>query len=772
MAPAGPTRFSRQLRDMPIRRKLVLIAMVATASALIVAGVGIIAFDSALFRGYLRRDLTALARIIGDNSTAALAFDDSRAAGETLAALRARTHVIAACVYRPDATLLASYLRSNPESGCPAAADAEQMARLTGDDIRSTANDLTVYHPILLKGRRIGMLVLQYDLGELYQRMQLYSTIVFAVLLVASFISFLLSAALKALIATPISNLVETAGAVSRHKDYSIRAPKLTNDELGVLVDAFNEMLSGIQSRDADLKGALLALEGALRDAQSARDSLETTLASIGDAVISTGVDGRIVLANRAAQALLHRPEDEISGQPLDEIFHAVNEFTHEKVESPVAKVLREGAVVGLANHTMLIARDGTETPIDASGAPIRGANGAVYGTVLVFRDVSGRRKADETSQLLAAIVQSSDDAIIGHALDGVITSWNKGAERIFGYTAQEMLGRPAAVIAPAGHDEMPTVLERIRNGERVEQYFAQRRTRAGSLIHVSITVSPLYDALGRTIGASKIARDVTDQVQATERLAALYADLKRSNARLEQSNEDLERFAFVASHDFQEPLRMITVYSQLLVRNYSGQLDGRASSFVENIVTGTERMRALLADLLAYVEAGEQQEQSAQEVDLNRLVEKAKQNLAASIGETGAVVTAGNLPVLKAYEGHLIPLFQNLIGNAIKYRSDKPPRIHVAVEESDGTLQFSVSDNGIGIAPEFHRKIFVPFKRLHGKQIPGTGIGLAICQRVVERYGGRIWVQSQAGEGAVFRFTLPLAPQVGEALRHDEQAG
>ncbi len=762
---AGPlrARITNRLRSVPIRHKLVMIAMVATTSALVAAGIGILFFDSFLFREYLRRDLSALARIIGDNSTAALAFEDSKTAGETLAALRARSHVATACIYRQNGTLLAQYLRADEKTGCASRVSPGDAVTTIEDDTRSSQGGLTVSHPILLAGRRIGTLILFYDLGELYERIKLYSVMVFAVLLIASLISFVLSKALRSLIAEPISNLVETASAVARTKDYSIRAPKLTNDELGVLVDAFNEMLSGIQSTDVNLQGALAAHEAALRDAQDTRDSLETTLASIGDAVISTDVEGRIVLVNRAAQALLRWPEAEIIGKPLDDIFRIVNEFSREKVDSPVTKVLREGTVVGLANHTVLIAKDGMETPIDDSGAPIRDRSGKIHGTVLVFRDVTGKRRADETSQLLAAIVQSSDDAIIGHALDGVITSWNKGAERTFGYSAEEMIGQPSAVLAPPGQDEMPAVLERIRNGERIEQYLTLRRTHAGNRINVSITVSPLYDAIGRTIGASKIARDVTEQVRATERLAELYADLKQSNERLARSNEDLERFAFVASHDFQEPLRTITVYSQLLVKSYGGQLDGKAATFVDNIVTGTERMRNLLADLLAYAEAGVRQEDATQAINLDSILEKVRQNLAASISDSGAVITTDRLPTLKAYEGHFIPLFQNLIGNAIKYRSDESPRIYISVREAGGVLEFTVSDNGIGIAPEFHQKVFVPFKRLHGKQIPGTGIGLAICQRVVERYGGRIWVESQEGNGSTFFFTLPDALRMKE---------
>jgi PAS domain S-box-containing protein len=428
-------------------------------------------------------------------------------------------------------------------------------------------------------------------------------------------------------------------------------------------------------------------------------------------------------------------------------------------VESPVAKVLREGDIVTMANHTILIARDGTEIPIDDSGAPIRREGGPTQGTVLVFRDVTARRRADETSRLLASIVQSSGDAIIAKSLDGIVTSWNPGAEIMFGYTSKEMIGRPISLIAAPGHEEeMPRILDRIRSGGRIDNFETIRRTKAGRLINVALTISPLYDALGRVVGASKIARDITGQVQTAAHLAQLNADLRQSNDDLARSNEDLERFAFVASHDLQEPLRMITVYSQLLVKTYGSGLDDQGEVFLDNIVGGTQRMRDLLADLLAYTELGARPGQPAEAVDLNTVLQKVLENLKVSIADSHAVVMASALPTLEAHEAHLIPLFQNLIGNAIKYRGTAPPRIHVSVAEADGHLRFAVADNGIGIEPEYSEKIFVPFKRLHGKGIPGTGIGLAICERVVERYGGRIWVESEPGHGSTFLFTLPRA--------------
>ncbi|MEO8660462.1 MAG: PAS domain S-box protein [Bryobacteraceae bacterium] len=729
-------------RDIPIKQKLTVTILVTVAVSLLLSGAGVVAADSFLFRSYLNRDLSALANILADNSNASIAFDDPQSANEVLASLRSRTHVVSACVRGANEVTLASYARPGAPTGCPSPGPEA--------GIRSTPEGLVVSQPIMLQSRSIGTVVLLYDLDEVGQRVRVFGTTVLIVLLISSVFAFWVSAGLRALVAAPILELAQAVTAVSKTKNYGIRARRLSGDETGVLTDAINEMLAGIQTRDTDLRKALVGRENALASAENAREFLATTLASIGDAVISTDTEGRVVFANPVAQALLGWPEAEIVGKHLDEVFRIVNELTREKVESPVAKVLREGTIVGMANHTLLMARSGAEIPIDDSGAPIRDSTGATRGTVLVFRDVTQSRRAEQTTRLLASIVESSDDAIVGHDLDCIFTTWNKGAEKTFGYSSDEAIGRSTLLIADSeSGDEMPGVLERIKRGERIDQYQAVRRTKNGQPIHVSVTVSPLLDELGRVVGASKIARDITEQVMASERLAQL-------NAALRRSNEDLERFAFVASHDLQEPLRMISVYSQLLIRACAGKVDGDTGMFVDYITGGTRRMRELLADLLAYAEIGANREDPVSTIDLNVVLEKVKENLRASIDDSGARVSSVPLPFLKADEVHFIPLFQNLIENAIKYRGADAPQIQIRVEESAHHVQFSVADNGIGIEPEYQEKIFAPFKRLHGPNIPGTGIGLAICLRVIERYGGRIWVESEAGRGATFHFTLP----------------
>ncbi|HXE14502.1 MAG TPA: ATP-binding protein [Bryobacteraceae bacterium] len=246
-------------------------------------------------------------------------------------------------------------------------------------------------------------------------------------------------------------------------------------------------------------------------------------------------------------------------------------------------------------------------------------------------------------------------------------------------------------------------------------------------------------------------------------RIQARTADLQSEMQRRERyarelwrANEDLKQFAFAASHDLQEPLRMITAYSQLLVRGYPGPLDDQAQVCLDFITRGAKQMRDLLSDLLSFAEAGVDRGKANEIIDLNRVIEDVKQNLKITIEENSAEIISRTLPKMEGERAHFVQLFQNLIGNAIKYRGEEPPRVLVVADEIDDSWRFSVTDNGMGIAPEYHAQIFGVFKRLHGQAIPGTGMGLAICQRVVERYQGRIWVESQPGEGAKFYFTIP----------------
>lgn len=267
---------------------------------------------------------------------------------------------------------------------------------------------------------------------------------------------------------------------------------------------------------------------GARAEIAELAERLRITLTSIGDAVVATDANGAVTYLNPVAEDLTGWPLSEATGKPLPEVFRIVNEETRKTVENPVSKVLKEGRVVGLANHTVLIARSREEYAIDDSAAPIRDRDGKIVGVVMVFRDITAQRHAEAATRLTASIVESSDDAIIGKDLSGVITTWNGGAERIFGYAAAEAIGEPISMLSvPGKPDDMPEILRRISGGERVEHFETLRQTKDGSLVNISLTVSPVYDAAGQIVGASKIARDMTEQVRARAQIAELAERLR-----------------------------------------------------------------------------------------------------------------------------------------------------------------------------------------------------------------------------------------------------
>lgn len=262
------------------------------------------------------------------------------------------------------------------------------------------------------------------------------------------------------------------------------------------------------------------------------------------------------------------------------------------------------------------------------------------------------------------------------------------------------------------------------------------------------------FDSMAGRLQSITVSRD--DLAREVEERKRIEGRLREALEGLEASNKDLEQFAYVASHDLQEPLRMVSSYVQLLGRRYKGKLDRDADEFIAFAVDGALRMQGLINDLLTYSRVSTRGKPFGP-VDCNRVIGEATDNLRLSIRESGAIVTHDPLPTIRADSAQMAQLFQNLIGNALKFRGGQPPRVHAAAEEKEEEWVFRVRDNGIGIEPRFFERIFLVFQRLHGGgEYPGTGIGLAVCKRIVERHGGRIWVESRPGEGSTFYFTIP----------------
>ena len=358
-----------------------------------------------------------------------------------------------------------------------------------------------------------------------------------------------------------------------------------------------------------------------------------------------------------------------------------------------------------------------------------------------------------ESEERFRTLVNTSADAIISANSEGKIAMWNQGAENIFGYTAEEVQGRSLSLIMPehlyenheVGINRVITSGESKLAGSTVE-LTGKKKDKTEFPVELSLSTWKT----GQGTFFTGIIRDITARKQAEEVLEGYRSEL-------ESSNESLEQFAYVASHDLQEPLRMVSSFMELLSNQYRDQLDENAQEYIDFAVDGAQRMQRLVIDLLTYSRVGTQGK-SFEAMECQDVLEISLSNLKVALQESSAGVTHDPLPNVMADEGQLIQLFQNLIGNAIKFIEDGPPKVHIGVSEEKGFHRFAIQDNGIGIAPENLERIFGVSQRLHSiDEFPGTGLGLAICKKIMERHGGRIWVESELGKGSTFFFTLPV---------------
>ena len=375
-----------------------------------------------------------------------------------------------------------------------------------------------------------------------------------------------------------------------------------------------------------------------------------------------------------------------------------------------------------------------------------------------VARDVTDRKKADELKFWLAAIVDSSNDAIIGKTLGGIITSWNHGAERAFGYTADEALGKSISMLVPAGFpNEEPQILERLKMGVRVEPFDTRRRRKDGQVIDVSVMISPVRDSRGAIIGASKMIRDITDRKRAEEALA-------RAKDAAEAANRELEAFSYSVSHDLRAPLRHASGFVSLLEKHAGASLDEKGRRYLETIGKASQKMGRLIDDLLSFSRMG-RVEMRRQPVSMEGLVRDVRQELAADTQGRDIQWKVGALPEVLGDPSLLRQVVMNLLSNALKYtRHRSQPRIEIGTAEADGGgSAFFVRDSGAGFDMQYKDKLFGVFQRLHrAEEFEGTGIGLAIVKRIIQRHGGEVWAEGKVGEGAAFYFTLPTCERKG----------
>lgn len=472
-------------------------------------------------------------------------------------------------------------------------------------------------------------------------------------------------------------------------------------------------------------------------------------LESAPDAMVIVDRDGRIVLINTQTERLFGYSRIELIGQPVEVLVPERSRAAHpahrkQYIAAPVVRAMGSG--LDLWGRR----RDGSEFPVEISLSPIETMEGSLVSSTI--RDVSERVRIHEVRAELAAIVGSSDDAIIGTALDGTIRSWNRGAQRIFGYAAAAVIGQSVRCLLPPGRaEEEPTLIEALTRGDRVEPFETVRRCEDGRDIEVSVTLSPIHDSGGRIVGVSKVARDITDRKRAERALA-------EAKDATDVANRELEAFSYSVAHDLRAPLRGIDGFSQALLEDAYDSLDETGRRYLHRVRDLTKHMAELIESLLSLARIS-RSEPRCEVVDLSELARAATRRLSAAqpdrpidVAITDGLTAWGDARLLGV-------VLDNLLGNAWKFTRDQPhPRVEFSSLRQDAERVFYVRDNGAGFDMAHAAKLFGVFQRLHSPdEFEGTGIGLATVQRVIERHGGRVWADGSPGAGATVYFTVTI---------------
>jgi PAS domain S-box-containing protein len=516
-------------------------------------------------------------------------------------------------------------------------------------------------------------------------------------------------------------------------------------------------MLSPLESAEGTLVTAAIRNISVRRAAEEHLAQMEGRyrglLEAAPDAMVVVNQAGEIVLLNVQAEKQFGYRRDELLGQKVKNI---IPQGFAERLIADGTRSAAEALAQQIGTGIELIAlrKDGTEFPIEIMLSPLESADGTLV--TAAIRDISVRKTAEvhlaQMEGRYRGLLEAAPDAMVVVNQDSEIVLLNVQAEKQFGYRRDELLGQKIKNIIPVGFAER-LVADALRS---VEDALSQQigtgielcaRRKDNTEFPIEIMLSPLESAEGMLVTAA--IRDISVRKQAEVNLLGKVDELKRSN-------DELGQFAYIASHDLQEPLRMVASYTQLLSRRYKGKLDSDADEFIAFAVDGASRMQRLIQDLLTYSRVGTKGKE-LQQTSSEEAFEQSLLNLRGGIQDSGAIVTHDPLPPVLADEIQLTQLFQNLIGNAIKYQNAGTPRIHVSATKNGGRKWlFSVKDNGMGIDAIYFERIFVMFQRLHKREeFAGTGIGLAICKKIVERHGGVISVRSQPGQGSTFEFSL-----------------
>ncbi|MFL6646453.1 MAG: PAS domain S-box protein [Sulfurifustaceae bacterium] len=864
------------LSNVSMRWKTVAVMLTVAGVSVLLEGAGLLRHTRTTFEREIVQDLSVVGDLIGHHGAAAVASNDRRTAADILTALRRDERVIAGAFYDRDGKMVADYYRTDADrSLLPASVPVGRAPVFTADSV-------TVARPIETDARFVGELHLVADMRDWKQALLRFLAVLALLFAGVLVVGFVVSMGLQRLVTGRVDELARLMRRVVKERDYGLRAVKRGNDEIGQLVDGFNEMLAEIGSRraQAETSQRLLRARVAELDAEiterkrveaelrRSRQQVQSFIENANVGLNRIGPDGTILWANRYEPVILGYSLEEYVGRNVadfyadpdvaadvlarlrrsetfenyevrlrakdgsiryglvnstihrenDEVVH-MHCFTHDISERKCAEsALRASEAryrtLVAATASVVFATDATGNvtgrlpswedytgqswdeyggmgwlakvhPDDHQGlrnafalgqedarsfdaevrvwhartqryrycvhraVPLARNDGVIQEWIGTLMDVDDRKRAEEHFRLA---VESAPNAMVMIDERGKIVLVNRRLLALFGYTRDELIGKPGAWLLPERLHKSERALGGHGSNPLPERTAASCELRVrhkdGREIPVEIGLSPMNTEEGTFSLAS--VNDISERRRAEQ-------DLKRYTEELQRSNRELGQFAYVASHDLQEPMRAISGCVQLLAQRYRDKLDARAHELIEHTVSGAARMQALINDLLSYSRVSSRA-RPFEVCDIHHPIRQALANLEFAIQESHAKVTVAGMPLASVDPTQFTQLFQNLIGNAIKFRAERVPEIHVGAEPRSGNYLFWVKDNGIGVEPQCADRIFGVFQRLHGRaKYPGNGIGLAICRKIVERHDGRIWVESIPGIGSTFYFTLPL---------------
>jgi two-component system, sensor histidine kinase and response regulator len=556
-----------------------------------------------------------------------------------------------------------------------------------------------------------------------------------------------------------ITDAVKQFG-VENHK---IDIPVNVSGEAGILANAFSDMIKNVNDREKILKVEVL-------ERDKAEKKIKAIVENAADVIITINTMGIVLTVNKSGERVFGYTEKEIIGQNIKMLMPEPYRKEHDGYLNDYLHTGQRN-IIGTRREAEGKRKNGEIFPLDLSVSEIQLGDDKVYTGII--RDITDLKEVKEklTSQkkYYEDLIHNMNIPAFVIDANHKVTIWNKACERMSGLLAKDVLGTSdhwkgfykekremlADIIIDNNFESINKLYSKdigvsfIEGGRSVENW--NPMPLKDNPIYVSIDAGPVFDDNGNLIAVIEVIRDITEQKITTD-------FLREKTEALERSNEQLEQFAYVASHDLQEPLRTVASFTQLLSERYKDKLDDEAHDYISFAVDGAKRMHILIQDLLKLSRIDKKTE-AFTEVDLNIVFDSVVENLNASIEESTTTLTKEELPVVTADKSQLVQLFQNIISNAIKYRNpDVKNEINCSATKGSKYWNISIKDNGIGIEPEYYKKIFVIFQRLHTKdKYPGTGIGLALCRKIVERHGGTIWVESKQGKGSTFTFTLPI---------------